>query len=75
MLASLTVPLRKYARIYFGIEIDARLSFERVDIILLCIFNANSCKMVIFGYPGDIATENTTRAIWGTLSAIPNALW
>jgi bacteriorhodopsin len=27
--------------------------------------------MVALGYPGEIATDNTTRAIWGTLSAIP----
>ncbi len=29
--------------------------------------------MVILGYPGEIATDNATRAIWGTLSAIPFA--
>jgi bacteriorhodopsin len=29
--------------------------------------------MVILGYPGEIATDNTTRAIWGTLSTIPFA--
>jgi bacteriorhodopsin len=29
--------------------------------------------MVALGYPGEIATDNTTRAIWGTLSAIPFA--
>ena len=27
--------------------------------------------MVILGYPGEIADDNTTRAIWGTLSTIP----
>jgi len=27
--------------------------------------------MIVLGYPGEIATDNTTRAIWGTLSAIP----
>jgi bacteriorhodopsin len=27
--------------------------------------------MVILGYPGEIAQDNTTRAIWGTLSTIP----
>ena len=27
--------------------------------------------MIILGYPGEIAADNTTRAIWGTLSAIP----
>jgi bacteriorhodopsin len=27
--------------------------------------------MIILGYPGEIADNNTTRAIWGTLSAIP----
>jgi len=29
--------------------------------------------MIILGYPGEIADNNTTRAIWGTLSAIPFA--
>jgi bacteriorhodopsin len=29
--------------------------------------------MVVLGYPGEIATDNVTRAIWGTLSAIPFA--
>ena len=27
--------------------------------------------MVALGYPGEIADDNTTRAIWGTLSTIP----
>lgn len=27
--------------------------------------------MIILGYPGEIAADNTTRAIWGTLSTIP----
>lgn len=27
--------------------------------------------MIILGYPGEIAGDNTTRAIWGTLSSIP----
>ena len=27
--------------------------------------------MVALGYPGEIANDNTTRAIWGTLSTIP----
>jgi len=27
--------------------------------------------MIILGYPGEVATDNTTRAIWGTLSSIP----
>lgn len=27
--------------------------------------------MIILGYPGEIADNNTTRAIWGTLSTIP----
>ena len=27
--------------------------------------------MIILGYPGEVATDNTTRAIWGTLSTIP----
>ena len=27
--------------------------------------------MIILGYPGEIADNNTTRAIWGTLSTLP----
>ena len=27
--------------------------------------------MIILGYPGEIATDNGTRALWGTLSTIP----
>ncbi len=27
--------------------------------------------MIVLGYPGEIATNNATRALWGTLSAIP----
>ncbi len=27
--------------------------------------------MIALGYPGEIATDNVTRAIWGTLSSIP----
>jgi bacteriorhodopsin len=27
--------------------------------------------MIILGYPGEIATDNSTRILWGTLSAIP----
>ena len=27
--------------------------------------------MIILGYPGEIASDNGTRALWGTLSAIP----
>ena len=27
--------------------------------------------MIALGYPGEIAEDNTTRAIWGTLSSIP----
>lgn len=27
--------------------------------------------MIALGYPGEIAADNTTRAIWGTLSTIP----
>lgn len=27
--------------------------------------------MVVLGYPGEIADDNTTRAIWGTISTIP----
>ena len=34
---------------------------------------AAAALMVALGYPGEIATDNTTRAIWGTLSAIPFA--
>ncbi len=27
--------------------------------------------MIVLGYPGEVATDNATRALWGTLSAIP----
>lgn len=27
--------------------------------------------MIILGYPGEIAADNATRALWGTLSALP----
>ena len=27
--------------------------------------------MIALGYPGEIATDNTTRAIWGAISTIP----
>ena len=29
--------------------------------------------MILLGYPGEIATDNGTRALWGTLSSIPFA--
>jgi bacteriorhodopsin len=29
--------------------------------------------MIALGYPGEITTDNTTRAIWGTLSSVPFA--
>jgi bacteriorhodopsin len=32
---------------------------------------AAAALMIILGYPGEIATDNGTRAIWGTLSTIP----
>ncbi len=32
---------------------------------------AAAALMIALGYPGEIATDNTTRAIWGTLSTIP----
>jgi bacteriorhodopsin len=34
---------------------------------------AAAALMVVLGYPGEIATDNGTRALWGTLSAIPFA--
>ena len=30
-----------------------------------------AAAMIALGYPGEIATENSTRMIWGTLSTIP----
>ncbi len=27
--------------------------------------------MIVFGYPGEIASDIPTRALWGTLSSIP----
>jgi bacteriorhodopsin len=32
---------------------------------------AAAALMIILGYPGEIATDNSTRFLWGTLSAIP----
>lgn len=32
---------------------------------------AAAALMIALGYPGEIATDNVTRAIWGTLSTIP----
>ena len=32
---------------------------------------AAAALMIILGYPGEIADDNTTRAIWGALSTIP----
>jgi bacteriorhodopsin len=32
---------------------------------------AAAALMIVLGYPGEIATDNATRALWGTLSAIP----
>ena len=32
---------------------------------------AAAALMIILGYPGEIATDNGTRMLWGTLSAIP----
>ena len=32
-----------------------------------------AAAMIILGYPGEISTDNTTKAIWGALSTIPFA--
>ena len=32
---------------------------------------AAAALMIILGYPGEIAADNATRALWGTLSTIP----
>lgn len=32
-----------------------------------------SAAMILLGYPGEVATDNVTRAIWGTASSIPFA--
>lgn len=32
---------------------------------------AAAALMIILGYPGEVAADNATRAIWGTLSTIP----
>lgn len=32
---------------------------------------AAAALMIALGYPGEIATDNATRALWGTLSTIP----
>ncbi len=32
---------------------------------------AAAALMIVLGYPGEVAADNTTRMIWGTLSTIP----
>lgn len=63
----LTVPL-------LLIELVLVMNLPSKDTMSLSIrLGSAAALMVILGYPGEIATDNTTRAIWGTLSAIPFA--
>ena len=63
----LTVPL-------LLIELVLVMNLPSKDTMSLSIrLGSAAALMVILGYPGEIASDNTTRAIWGTLSAIPFA--
>ncbi len=63
----LTVPL-----LLIELVLVMRLSSEETMSKSLSLGFA-AALMIILGYPGEIAADNTTRAIWGTLSAIPFA--
>ncbi|MDX2162218.1 MAG: bacteriorhodopsin-like [bacterium] len=61
----LTVPL-------LVAELVAVLSLDRRTAGRLTLTLAGAAAlMVILGYPGEIATDNGTRALWGTLSTLP----
>jgi bacteriorhodopsin len=61
----LTVPL-----LLIELILVMRLSKEETSSKALRLGSA-AALMVILGYPGEIAADNGTRALWGTLSAIP----
>ncbi len=61
----LTVPL-----LLIELVLVMRLSEEETVSKAMSLGGA-AALMVALGYPGEIAADNATRAIWGTLSAIP----
>jgi bacteriorhodopsin len=61
----LTVPL-----LLIELILVMRLSKEETSSKALRLGSA-AALMIVLGYPGEIATDNGTRALWGTLSAIP----
>lgn len=61
----LTVPL-----LLIELVLVMRLSAEET-MSKSTTLGAAAALMIVLGYPGEIADNNTTRAIWGTLSAIP----
>lgn len=61
----LTVPL-------LVAELVAVLSLPRKQTTSLTIrLGFAAALMVALGYPGEVAEDNTTRAIWGTISTLP----
>jgi bacteriorhodopsin len=63
----LTVPL-----LLIELVLVMRLSSDETISKSLSL-GAAAALMIILGYPGEVATDNGTRALWGTLSAIPFA--
>ena len=61
----LTVPLL-LIELVLVMRLSKQESFNKAATL-----GAAAALMVILGYPGEIAEDNTTRAIWGTLSTIP----
>jgi bacteriorhodopsin len=61
----LTVPL-----LLVELVLVMRLSRDETVSMSLKLGSA-AALMIILGYPGEISTDNTTRAIWGALSTIP----
>ncbi|WP_426263880.1 bacteriorhodopsin-like [Sphingomonas sp. PWP1-2] len=61
----LTVPL-----LLIELVLVMRLSREETSSKAIRLGSA-AALMIILGYPGEIASDIPTRAIWGTLSAIP----
>lgn len=61
----LTVPL-----LLIELVLVMRLSREETSSKAIRLGSA-AALMIVLGYPGEIATDIPTRAIWGTLSAIP----
>jgi bacteriorhodopsin len=61
----LTVPL-----LLIELILVMRLSQQETVSTSLRLGSA-AALMIILGYPGEIASDNTTRAIWGTLSSVP----